>query len=270
MEDELYLENIDEFVTDQNRVVTYKWLSFTLGVHVNQAKQMLYDYIERKRKENAGAQLHVTYLLSGNLVQNGHTYHKVAVVREDKLEAMKSKFSTLASVHVYSIQKAQLRDSSPLFNTDYDILKANLENCGKFSAICCPAAVIRPVAEGSQAEIPAQLPPAISVPPTLNGHAPDTPSKQPAQPMKGIMGMFAAKATSKSKNAQKEAKPETKEMPGASVHAEKYLGREEPGRAGEFWELKSTHVQISFLLAQCPFFSSDWKSSLPPSPQKTP
>ncbi|ETE70414.1 hypothetical protein L345_03778, partial [Ophiophagus hannah] len=45
--------------------------------------------------------------------------------------AMKSKFSTVASVHVYSIQKAQLRDSSPLFNTDYDILKANLENCGK-------------------------------------------------------------------------------------------------------------------------------------------
>ncbi|XP_058042045.1 DNA polymerase delta subunit 3 isoform X2 [Ahaetulla prasina] len=224
MEDELYLENIDEFVTDQNRVVTYKWLSFTLGVHVNQAKQMLYDYVERKRKENAGAQLHVTYLLAGNLVQNGHTYHKVAVVREDKLEAMKSKFSTLASVHVYSIQKAQLRDSSPLFNTDYDILKANLENCGKFSAICCPDAIIRPVAEGSQAETPAQVspqppPPATSVhlAPALNGHAPSTSSKQPAQPIKGIMGMFAAKATSKTKNINKEAKLETKETPSASV-----------------------------------------------------
>ncbi|XP_048360284.1 DNA polymerase delta subunit 3-like [Sphaerodactylus townsendi] len=86
MEDELYLENIDEFVTDQNRVVTYKWLSYTLGVHVNQAKQMLYDYVERKRKENSGAQLHVVYLVAGNLVQNGHVLHKVAVVREDQLE----------------------------------------------------------------------------------------------------------------------------------------------------------------------------------------
>ncbi|XP_013909684.1 PREDICTED: DNA polymerase delta subunit 3-like [Thamnophis sirtalis] len=223
MEDELYLENIDEFVTDQNRVVTYKWLSFTLGVHVNQAKQMLYDYVERKRKENVGAQLHVTYLLAGNLVQSGHTYHKVAVVREDKLEALKSKFSTVASVHVYSIQKAQLRDSSPLFNTDYDILKANLENCGKFSAICCPAAVIRSVAEDPQAENPAQLPPqpppatSALLAPALNGHAPGASSKQPAQPMKGIMGMFAAKATSKTKNTNKEAKPETKETPSASV-----------------------------------------------------
>ncbi|XP_070605519.1 DNA polymerase delta subunit 3 isoform X2 [Erythrolamprus reginae] len=206
-------------------VVTYKWLSFTLGVHVNQAKQMLYDYVERKRKENAGVQLHVTYLLAGNLVQNGHTYHKVAVVREDKLEAMKSKFSSVASVHVYSIQKAQLRDSSPLFNTDYDILKANLENCSKFSAICCPDAVLRPVTEGSPAETPTQLspqpPPTTSVPPlappALNGHAPGTSSKQPAQPAKGIMGMFAAKATSKTKNTSKEAKPETKETPSVSV-----------------------------------------------------
>ncbi|XP_010292910.1 PREDICTED: DNA polymerase delta subunit 3-like, partial [Phaethon lepturus] len=111
--------------------VTYKWLSYTLGVHVNQAKQMLYDYVERKRKENSGAQLHVTYLVAGNLIQNGHVCHKVAVVREDKLEAMKSKLATIASVHVYSIQKALLKDSGPLYNTDYDIVKTNLHNCSK-------------------------------------------------------------------------------------------------------------------------------------------
>ncbi|XP_039211819.1 DNA polymerase delta subunit 3 [Crotalus tigris] len=227
MEDELYLENIDEFVTDQNRVVTYKWLSFTLGVHVNQAKQMLYDYIERKRKENAGAQLHVTYLLAGNVVQNGHTYHKVAVVKEDKLEAMKAKLSTVASVHVYSIQKALLRDSSPLFNTDYDILKTNLQNCSKFSAICCAAAIPRPVAEDSQAETPAQDPP--QPPPTtkgpdapvLNGQAPGTSSKQPAQPAKGILGMFAAKPAPRPKNGHKESHLDAKESPGASTNNSK-------------------------------------------------
>uniref|UniRef100_A0A673T2E5 DNA polymerase delta subunit 3 n=1 Tax=Suricata suricatta TaxID=37032 RepID=A0A673T2E5_SURSU len=131
MADQLYLENIDEFVTDQNKIVTYKWLSYTLGVHVNQAKQMLYDYVERKRKENSGAQLHVTYLVSGSLIQNGHSCHKVAVVREDKLEAVKSKLAVTASIHVYSIQKAMLKDSGPLFNTDYDILKSNLQNCSK-------------------------------------------------------------------------------------------------------------------------------------------
>ncbi|XP_050771073.1 DNA polymerase delta subunit 3 [Gymnogyps californianus] len=222
MEDELYLENIDEFVTDQNRIVTYKWLSYTLGVHVNQAKQMLYDYVERKRKENSGAQLHVTYLVAGDLIQNGHVCHKVAVVREDQLEAMKSKLATIASVHVYSIQKALLKDSGPLYNTDYDIVKTNLHNCSKFSAIQCAAAVPRTLAEVSQAQTSVQAGSqtpsdtnAVSVP-VVNGHAPLT-AKQTSQQPKGIMGMFAAKAASKPQDTNKEPKAEAKEAPGVSA-----------------------------------------------------
>ncbi|NXI35790.1 DPOD3 polymerase, partial [Galbula dea] len=222
MEDELYLENIDEFVTDQNRIVTYKWLSYTLGVHVNQAKQMLYDYVERKRKENSGAQLHVTYLVAGDLIQNGHVCHKVAVVREDKLEAMKSKLATVASVHVYSIQKALLKDSGPLYNTDYDIVKTNLHNCSKFSAIHCAAAVLRPSTERSQPQ-PSQQPgsqpqshPSAVPVPAVNGCAAST-AKQSSQQPKGIMGMFAAKAASKAQDPNKEPKAEAKEAPGVSA-----------------------------------------------------
>lgn len=47
---------------------------------------------------------------------------------------MKSKLATIASVHVYSIQKALLKDSGPLYNTDYDIVKTNLHNCSKWVA----------------------------------------------------------------------------------------------------------------------------------------
>ncbi|XP_041586565.1 DNA polymerase delta subunit 3 isoform X2 [Vulpes lagopus] len=217
MADQLYLENIDEFVTDQNKIVTYKWLSYTLGVHVNQAKQMLYDYVERKRKENSGAQLHVTYLVSGSLIQNGHSCHKVAVVREDKLEAVKSKLAVTASIHVYSIQKAMLKDSGPLFNTDYDILKSNLQNCSKFSAIQCAAAVPRAPAESSSSEkfeqsnlqVSSETPANHEL--TTNGHSPPT-SKQILQQPKGIMGMFASKAVSKTQDVNKETKTETKEV----------------------------------------------------------
>ncbi|XP_030333026.1 DNA polymerase delta subunit 3 isoform X2 [Strigops habroptila] len=226
MEDELYLENIDEFVTDQNRIVTYKWLSYTLGVHVNQAKQMLYDYVERKRKENSGAQLHVTYLVAGNLIQNGHVCHKVAVVREDQLEAMKSKLSTIASVHVYSIQKALLKDSGPLYNTDYDIVKTNLHNCSKFSAIRCAAAVPRPVVEVPPVQTSAQDASQTKGDrnsagvPAVNGHGPSSSKPTPQQP-KGIMGMFAAKAASKSQDTSKEAKVESKEAPSVSATSSK-------------------------------------------------
>ncbi|NXK20466.1 DPOD3 polymerase, partial [Arenaria interpres] len=206
--------------------VTYKWLSYTLGVHVNQAKQMLYDYVERKRKENSGAQLHVTYLVAGSLIQNGHVCHKVAVVREDKLEAMKSKLATIASVHVYSIQKALLKDSGPLYNTDYDIVKANLHNCSKFSAIQCAAAVPRPLAEVSRAQTSVQA--GSQTPsdtntlnvPVVNGHGPSA-AKQTSQQPKGIMGMFAAKAASKAQDANKEMKAEAKEAPGVSAASSK-------------------------------------------------
>ncbi|XP_029770483.1 DNA polymerase delta subunit 3 isoform X2 [Suricata suricatta] len=224
MADQLYLENIDEFVTDQNKIVTYKWLSYTLGVHVNQAKQMLYDYVERKRKENSGAQLHVTYLVSGSLIQNGHSCHKVAVVREDKLEAVKSKLAVTASIHVYSIQKAMLKDSGPLFNTDYDILKSNLQNCSKFSAIQCAAAVPRAPTESSSSEkfeqsiLQVSSETQVNNELTTNGHSPPT-SKQIVQQPKGIMGMFASKAASKTQDANKETKTEAKEVSSAGNKA---------------------------------------------------
>ncbi|XP_003910460.1 DNA polymerase delta subunit 3 isoform X1 [Papio anubis] len=231
MADQLYLENIDEFVTDQNKIVTYKWLSYTLGVHVNQAKQMLYDYVERKRKENSGAQLHVTYLVSGSLIQNGHSCHKVAVVREDKLEAVKSKLAVTASIHVYSIQKAMLKDSGPLFNTDYDILKSNLQNCSKFSAIQCAAAVPRSPAESSssskkfeQSHLHMSSETQANNELTTNGHGPPA-SKQVSQQPKGIMGMFASKAAAKTQETNKEAKTEAKEVTNASSAGNKAPGK---------------------------------------------
>ncbi|XP_053312616.1 DNA polymerase delta subunit 3 isoform X2 [Spea bombifrons] len=206
--DELYLENIDELVTDQNKIVTYKWLSLTLGVHVNQAKQMLYDYVTRKRKENQSAQVHVTYLLTGKCIQNGYPYHKVAVVREDKLEAAKAKLAVVANVHVYSIQKAALKDSAPLFNTDYDIFKNNLEDCNKFSAIRCPQAVPRTPEQMSQSQ-PVEQAPTPSTP-AINGHLSQPAAKSGSQPPKGIMGMFT-RPPSKTQQADKETKPESKE-----------------------------------------------------------
>ncbi|KAJ7320579.1 hypothetical protein JRQ81_020090 [Phrynocephalus forsythii] len=227
MEDELYLENVDEFVTDQNRVVTYKWLSYTLGVHVNQAKQMLYDYVERKRKENSGVQLHVTYLVAGNLLQNGYLCHKVAVVKEHGLEAMKSKLSVVTSVHVYSVQKAMLKDSSPLYSTDYDIIKANLQKCNKFSAIHCAAAVARTADEMPPVEPPARVDSqptrntGVAATPVANGHAPGASSKPASQQANGIMGLFAAKSAAKPQEKHKEAKAESKEAPSASTTSNK-------------------------------------------------
>uniref|UniRef100_A0A8C2B4T0 DNA polymerase delta subunit 3 n=1 Tax=Cyprinus carpio TaxID=7962 RepID=A0A8C2B4T0_CYPCA len=210
--DDLYLDNIDEFVNDQNKIVTYKWLSLTLGVHVNTAKQMLYHYLQQKRNESSGTPLHATYLVSGKCVENGSTYHKVSVVREDKLDAVKAKMDVTISVHVYSVQRAELKDSSPLYSTDYDAVKENLKNCNKYSAIRCAAAVPLSSSELQRAQETALVPPVekeISKPGfNENTSATSKPSaKQPA----GIMGMFASKNASKSQESSKEVKTEQKE-----------------------------------------------------------
>ncbi|XP_030257567.1 DNA polymerase delta subunit 3 [Sparus aurata] len=209
--DELYLDNIDEYVNDHNKIVTYKWLSLTLGVHVNIAKQMLFHYLDHKRKESS-AQLHATYLVSGKFVDNGQTSHKVSVVKEDQLEDVKSKMSLIVSVHVYSIQKALLKDSGPLYAVDYDAVKDNLKNCSTYSAIRCADAVPMSSAELQQGrEINHTPPPEPEHKKSgMNGETNGT-SKSSSKPQKGIMGMFANKTAPKSTNSDKDIKPEQKE-----------------------------------------------------------
>ncbi|XP_077378542.1 DNA polymerase delta subunit 3 [Festucalex cinctus] len=205
--DELYLDNIDEYVNDHDKIVTYKWLSLTLGVHVNTAKQMLYHYLDHKRKESS-AQLHVTYLVSGKCVDNGHTGHRVSLVREEQLEDFKSKMSLIVSEHIYSVQKALLRDSGPLYAVDYDAVKDNLLSCSKYSAIRCSVAVpMSSLERKTQQATPPVPEPQHSKKPTANG---DAASK--AKPAKGIMGMFAGKAAAaKSQDGGKEVKSEPQE-----------------------------------------------------------
>lgn len=192
-----------------DKIVTYKWLSLTLGVHVNTAKQMLFHYLEHKRKESSSP-LHATFLLSGKCVDQGRTCHKVSVVREEELEDAKSRLSVVASVHVYSVHKALLRDSAPLFGVDYDAVKSNLHQCNRFSAIRCPDAVPLSKAELQQSR-ESQQPPPQTVAPKPQTNA-DTNTKTAPKP-KGIMGAFAKAKTETRTESKPQSKPEPTEEP---------------------------------------------------------
>ncbi|XP_064861113.1 DNA polymerase delta subunit 3-like [Oncorhynchus nerka] len=204
--DDLSLDNIDEFVNDQNKIVTYKWLSLTLGVHVNLAKQLLYHYLDRKRNESS-ALLHATYLVSGKFVKNDTTCHKVSSVQEDQLEDVKSKQSLTVSVHgpLYSVQTAVLKDSGPLYSADYDAVKENLRNCSRYSAIHCADAVPMSSTEVQQAHEMTQAPPpeTLHTKSGINGHS-SLASKPTSKQSKGVMGMFANKNVSKNQESSKE------------------------------------------------------------------
>uniref|UniRef100_A0A671LMX9 DNA polymerase delta subunit 3 n=1 Tax=Sinocyclocheilus anshuiensis TaxID=1608454 RepID=A0A671LMX9_9TELE len=116
------------------------------------------------------------------------------------------------SVHVYSVQRAELKDNSPLYNTDYEAVKENLTNCNKYSAIRCAAAVPMSSAGLQRAQEMALVPPEekeISKP-GLNENTSAT-SKPSAKQPAGIMGMFASKNASKSQESSKEVKTEQKD-----------------------------------------------------------
>ncbi|KAK4298488.1 hypothetical protein Pmani_029172 [Petrolisthes manimaculis] len=163
--DSMYLDNLDESVNDERKIVTYKWLSLTLGVHTNVAKQMLYQFVEKQRHKDCH-DLTVTYIVSGVVAgQAGQPDTvKVAVVPEDALAAVKSEMKEVVSVHVYSVQRMRLNDLSLLYSSHYDTVKEHINDINKYSGIKCASAGLRSSADlenlkkGSAYQPPAEPP----------------------------------------------------------------------------------------------------------------
>ena len=56
----------------------------------------------------------------------------VSIVACDKLDEAKSKMDSVLSCHVYSVQKANLIDPTPLYNADYDLTKSLMFKCARY------------------------------------------------------------------------------------------------------------------------------------------
>lgn len=109
-----YLQNIEESVFDEDKIVTYKWLSKYLGLHVNISKQLLYTYAKNCPRRN---EISLTYLVAG-IPKNGEGV-EMCVVRESDLERAKEGLQRITSEHVYSIQKVPyVTDLNVLYTAD--------------------------------------------------------------------------------------------------------------------------------------------------------
>jgi DNA polymerase delta subunit 3 len=136
----LYLQNVEEYVMDEDKIVTYKWLSKNLGIHVNTAKQLLYTFATEQKNN-----VHITYLVGGFLSDG--TGCKIQIVPEEDLIRVKAKFKTLTSEHVYSVQKTKaLPDLAILYAVDKHERDKN-DICKRLSAITCSNSVLRPQEE---------------------------------------------------------------------------------------------------------------------------
>lgn len=94
-----YLETVTGYIFDNDKIVTYKWLSKELEVHVNIAKQILWEFWRRYKGEKT---FDCAFLLMGLLHDGGM---RVEVAKEKDLPTVKEKFTTVLSEHIYSLQK---------------------------------------------------------------------------------------------------------------------------------------------------------------------
>ncbi|XP_060078740.1 DNA polymerase delta subunit 3-like isoform X2 [Ylistrum balloti] len=200
--DALYLENLEEYVNDENKIVTYKWFSTNLKVHVNEAKQMLYAFIQDQRNNHDNDNLSVTYFVAGlTKPLNGHQTHKCTVVKEEDLEAYRSSLAVVTSSHIYSVQKAKLKDPSALYTAEYDSIKES----SNFTSIKFPKAKLR---SGTEIEALRKTSVSQAVQPKKQTNGTSTTNGQSNPPTKpqqkaGIAGMFA-KAAKKVDDTKKE------------------------------------------------------------------
>jgi len=139
--DEMYMEDLDGWILEENKMVTYKYLSRALDVHVNTAKQMLWSYKESKQGACKGVVYFVSGMTKGSEGKVPET--RVSLVKEEKLKETLDSLDKVFSQHVYSIQLSERVSASALYAVDLEVFKEDPMGCCKHVAIKNPLAVPR-------------------------------------------------------------------------------------------------------------------------------
>ncbi|KAF6214074.1 hypothetical protein GE061_011805 [Apolygus lucorum] len=121
-----HLQNIEDFVQIDDKIVTYKWISKVLKVHTNTAKQLLFAY---SKKPEVVDKLLVTYIVAGE--QHDGKGLNFQLVQEKDLEKIKRTFHKITSTHVYSIQRGTAVSGADIYNADssYKLTLEDLKFC---------------------------------------------------------------------------------------------------------------------------------------------
>ncbi|KAI3320149.1 hypothetical protein HD806DRAFT_248556 [Xylariaceae sp. AK1471] len=144
MED--YRQYLAQKILTEDQVVTYRLLSRALKVHVNTAKEMLYDFHKWQNDKRPGT-LHATYIIYGTkskperqdddvemtdsrMSDDIHApfsdlvpTHTLSLVSEEHLQESLKQYSEVTSLHVYSLAPHPLKDFQLLADTARQVLE---------------------------------------------------------------------------------------------------------------------------------------------------
>ncbi|KAK4165185.1 DNA polymerase subunit Cdc27 [Cladorrhinum sp. PSN259] len=161
-----YSEYLLENVLTDEKTITYRFLSRSLKVHVNTAKQMLYEFHRAQNAKRPGT-VHATYLIYG--VQKGSQVQygpdgdiemtssppyaesitdvvqsfSLSLVREEDLKDSLADFEEVISIHVYSVSPTPTKDIGLLVDAANEVLNISTEDDKKLVPINNPYVRIR-------------------------------------------------------------------------------------------------------------------------------
>ncbi|KAF3066569.1 DNA polymerase delta subunit 3 [Daldinia childiae] len=153
-----YMQYLAQKLLTEDQLVTYRLLSRALKVHVNTAKEMLYDFHKWQNDKCPGS-LHATYLVYGtkkaavkveesdgdvkmtdsSSSEEMHVpfsdevpTYTLSIVKEEQLQDLLAEYDEVTSIHIYSLAPHPLKDLQLLADTARQVLE--LSTVGDVSA----------------------------------------------------------------------------------------------------------------------------------------
>ncbi|KAI6369283.1 hypothetical protein MCOR25_004464 [Pyricularia grisea] len=144
-----YKQFLAEQILTEDKVITYRYLGRSLGVRLNVAKQMLYEFHKSQNERKPGT-IHATYIVYG-VKPNDDSLHgrsqpdgdiemassmpeveetseqvpvfTVTLVKEENLEDCLAQYEQVTSIHVYSIGRHPMSDPQLLSDAAQQVLQ---------------------------------------------------------------------------------------------------------------------------------------------------
>ncbi|OAD06950.1 hypothetical protein MUCCIDRAFT_107546 [Mucor lusitanicus CBS 277.49] len=120
-----YNEYLSITVLQENKPVTYKSLARALGMHVNKAKQALYEFSESQSNVRA------VYCITGTSLKSNQ--FTIQLVKDAELDDAKKGYKEITGIHVYSITSFDPDDFSIFYTACKEAPQLALEDrvkCG--------------------------------------------------------------------------------------------------------------------------------------------
>ncbi|KAI0889525.1 DNA polymerase subunit Cdc27 [Annulohypoxylon maeteangense] len=143
-----YKQYLAQKILTEDHIISYRLLSRSLKVHVNTAKEMLYEFHKWQNDKRPGS-LHATYLVYGSKKlekaeeqdgdvkmtdsQNSEVPHvpflddtptyTLSLVKEEQLQDVLAEYDKVTSIHIYSLAQHPLKDLQLLADTGRQVIE---------------------------------------------------------------------------------------------------------------------------------------------------